>query len=125
MTLDELIFFERFPQYLSAYAVFKKKVEARWPDTEIKVEKVKISFKSSRVFTIVSPPYRTFKGRPKEHILFSFELPYCKRSPRIAQASEVFPGRWAHHVVITEKEEIDKELLSWIEEAYEFALNRK
>lgn len=36
--------------------------------------------------------------------------------------TEVSPRRWTHHVVVTAPEELDEELMDWLEEAYQFAL---
>ena len=43
------------------------------------------------------------------------------RSPRIAVATEPYPGRWTHHIVVSSLEEIDDELMGWIKEAAAFA----
>ena len=37
---------------------------------------------------------------------------------------EPYPNRWTHHVLVTREEELDGELLGWLEEAYEFARNK-
>ena len=42
-------------------------------------------------------------------------------SPRIAVATEPYPGRWTHHIVVSGLEEIDGELMGWIKEAAAFA----
>ena len=39
-------------------------------------------------------------------------------------AVEPYPNRWTHHVLIGTVEEIDDELLSWIEEAAAFAQSK-
>ena len=35
-------------------------------------------------------------------------------SPRIAVATEPYPGRWTHHIVVAGPEEIDDELMGWV-----------
>jgi len=42
-------------------------------------------------------------------------------SAGIDVATEPYPNRWTHHVMIGAEDEIDGELLSWIEEAAAFA----
>ena len=42
-------------------------------------------------------------------------------SPRIAVATEPYPGRWTHHIVVAGPEEIDGELMGWVKEAAAFA----
>ena len=49
-------------------------------------------------------------------------LAYRLSSPRIAVATEPYPNRWTHHVVISEAGQIDEELLGWLREAYDFAM---
>ena len=54
----------------------------------------------------------------------TFGLGYRKESPRIDVAAEPYPGRWTHHVMVGSIDDIDGELLSWITEAAEFALQK-
>lgn len=42
-------------------------------------------------------------------------------SPRVAIATEPYPGRWTHHIVVSSLGEIDGELMGWIKEAAAFA----
>ena len=51
----------------------------------------------------------------------TFGLPYRKESARIDIATEAYPNRWTHHVMIGTEEEIDEELISWIQEAADFS----
>ena len=46
------------------------------------------------------------------------------KSGRVLAASEPYPGRWTHHIIISSPEEIDAELLDWLAEAREFALTK-
>ena len=52
-------------------------------------------------------------------------LPHQLRSPRVAVAVEPYPGRWTHHVLISQEEQIDEELMGWLREAYEFAESKR
>ena len=52
----------------------------------------------------------------------SFGLGYRKDSPRIDVATEPYPNRWTHHVMVGSVNEIDEELLSWICEAADFSM---
>ena len=56
---------------------------------------------------------------------FSFGLGYRKESPRIDAATEPYPGRWTHHVMVGSVEEIDEELMNWIKEAAEFSAGKR
>ena len=50
---------------------------------------------------------------------------YKKESPRIDVASEPYPNRWTHHMLIASEEEIDDELMSWIKEAAAFSAGKR
>ncbi len=45
-------------------------------------------------------------------------------TPWIFQAVEPYPNRWTHHVIIQSAEEIDEELMGWVQAAYAFAQNK-
>ena len=89
------------------------------------MKKTQISFYSRRMFAAVSfTPVRKAKDRPDPYLTITFGLPYRKESARIDVAVEPYPNRWTHHVLIGTVEEIDDELLSWIEEAAAFAQSK-
>ena len=122
MTADELLFFDLHQNALTLYDTFRVAVLAKVPDTQIEVKKTQISFFDRRMFAAVSfAPVRKAKERPSPFLTITFGLPYRKESARIDVATEPYPNRWTHHVMIGTVEEIDEELLSWIIEADEFA----
>lgn len=53
--------------------------------------------------------------------LISLGLSYHKISPRIRYATEPYPNRWTHHILLETVQEFDDELKKWLEEAYEYA----
>lgn len=122
MSIDEEMFFQTMPQMLPLYAVLKEKLQKAYPEMKIKVAKTQISFRSRYVFAVVSLPWRRQKGWPERYMLVSFGLAARRQSPRIRRAVEAYPGRWTHHVVVQTAEEIDRELLDWIHEAYLFSM---
>lgn len=124
MENEELMYFDKMPNMLPLYLVLKEKLEGRYPFAEIKAAKTQISFRNRHVFMSVSLPYRRAKDWPKEYLLLSLGLGYRKQSERVAMAVEAYPNRWTHHVLITKEEDIDEELLSLIDEAYEFAVSK-
>jgi len=121
LTGDELLFFNAWPRMLPIYDRLRGSLRERYPDLSVKVSKTQISFRNRHIFAMVSLPWRRMKGLPQEYLLVSFGLGAEKVSPRIVQASEPYPGRWTHHVPVTDPSEIDGELLAWIDEAYTFA----
>jgi hypothetical protein len=122
MTTDELLFFGRLPRFLPVYEALKNILMARYPEMAVKVTKTQISFRSRYGFAMVSLPYRRKKEWPREYLMVSFGLPAQEKSPRIAASTEACPGRWTHHVIVERPEELDAELLGWIDEAYRFSM---
>lgn len=59
---------------------------------------------------------------PEVFIVLSFGLGRELRSERIFAAVEPYPGRWTHHMCVTDTAELDDELFSFLAEAHEFAL---
>ena len=125
-TVDELLFFDSHQDALTLYQSFREAVLGKVPDARIEVKKTQISFFDRRMFAAVTfAPVRKAKDRPKLFLTITFGLPYRKESDRIDLAVEAYPNRWTHHVMIGTAEEVDKELVSWIVEAAEFAKNVK
>ena len=125
VSVDELIFFDSKRNALSLYETFREAVLEKVPDTRIEVKKTQISFFNRHMYAAVSfAPVRRAKNRPDPFLTITFGMPYRKESARIDVAVEPYPNRWTHHVMIGSVEEIDQELLSWIEEAAAFAENK-
>jgi hypothetical protein len=125
VSVDELFFFDSKQDALPLYESFREAVLEKVPDTRIEVKKTQISFFSRHMYAAVSfAPVRRVKNRPDPFLTITFGMPYRKESTRIDVAVEPYPNRWTHHVMIGSVEEIDQELLSWIEEAAAFAENK-
>lgn len=122
MTNDELLYFDKMPRMLPLYQTLRQRLDSAYPEMTVKITKTQISFRSRYVFAMASLPWRRVKGWPAEYLLVSFGLSYQKASPRIAQSVEAYPNRWTHHVIVERAEEIDAELLGWIDEAYQFSI---
>ena len=98
----------------------------RVPDVKIRVAKTQITFVKRYGFVFVSfNPCRKAKDRPAVWMTVTFGLGYRKESPRIDVATEPYPGRWTHHAMVGTPDEIDEELLSWIQEAADFSAAKK
>ena len=122
MSMDELFFFDGKPGALLLYEAFRSNLLERMPDTRIEAKKTQISFFNRYMFAAVSfTPVRKAKDRPDPFLTITFGLPFRMDSARIDVATEPYPNRWTHHVMIGTEEEIDDELLSWIKEAADFA----
>lgn len=117
---DVLRYFDGKPQELGLYEVLFAALEKAFPDASVKVQKTQISFYGKRLFAMASLPQRRKKDWPKMCLLVTFGLGYRKESPRIAVATEPYPGRWTHHVLVWREDQIDDELMDWLKEAWEF-----
>ena len=123
---DELFFFNEKPTALPLYEAFAQRLFAEIGNVTVKVQKTQISFSSRHNFAFVSfLPARKAKDRPETYITVTFGLRYKKESPRIDAASEPYPNRWTHHMLISSVEEIDDELMGWIKEAAAFSAGKR
>ena len=122
MNNDILFFFGEHVDALPIYERLENAILVRIPDMKIKAAKTQITFANRRGFAFVSfNPCRRAKDRPAVWMTVTFGLGYRKESPRIDVATEAYPGRWTHHVMVGSVDEIDEELLGWIKEAADFA----
>ena len=122
MDNDVLFFFGDRVDALPIYERLEEQILARIPDVKIKVARTQITFAGKRGFAFVSfNPFRKAKHRPAVWMTVTFGLGYRMESPRIDVATEPYPGRWTHHVMVGTPDEIDEELLGWIQEAAAFS----
>lgn len=117
---DILLFFSGRPGTLALYETLFEKLDRKFPETEVKIQKTQITFKARHGFAFVS--LRRMKGCPEVFIILSFGLDRKILSPRIAVAVEPYPNRWTHHIIISKPEELDDELMDWLSQAHDFAL---
>ena len=118
---DLQVYFSGHPEELALYAGVFPALEAAFPEARVKVQKSQISFYGKHLFAMVSIPVRRKKGWPEHCLLLSFGLGRREESPRIAVAVEPYPGRWTHHVVLSQPEDLDGQLLAWLREAWDFS----
>ena len=126
MNTDILFFFGEHIDALPIYERLEDAIGSRIPDVKIKAAKTQITFANKRGFAFVSfNPCRKAKERPAVWMTVTFGLGCRKESPRIDVATQPYPGRWTHHVMVGSEEEIDEELLDWIKEAADFSAAKK
>ena len=122
MDNDVLFFFGDRVDALPIYERLENAILTRIPDVKIKAAKTQITFANRRGFAFVSfNPCRRAKDCPAVWMTVTFGLGCRKASPRIDAATEPYPGRWTHHVMVGTPDEIDEELLGWILEAAAFS----
>lgn len=122
MNPDALFFFDGNSAALPLLETFESLLEQAVGEFSVRIQKTQITYSNRHVFACISfLKVRKAKQRPPVYIVVTFGLHRKIDSPRIDAAVEVYPGRWTHHVLIDRPEEIDEELMSWIQEAYAFA----
>lgn len=119
---DTPFFFRDSPGSLPLYLALEERILSEFPDARVRVQKTQISFSQRRNFAFASLlPARRKALRPDPFLTVTVGLNRRLDSPRVDAASEPYPGRWTHHIVIGSEEEIDGELMAWIREAAEFS----
>lgn len=121
MNADEMLFFDKMPQMLPVYETLRDRLVEKYGDIHVKVSKTQISFRNRHIFAMVSLPLRRIKNTPEVYMLVSFGLSYRLDSSRILQAVEPYPNRWTHHVLVERSDDIDAQLLEWLDAAYQFS----
>ena len=126
MTNDVLLFFERLPSALPLYEYFERRVLSEIDDVHIKVQKTQITFSNRHQFACVSfLPVRKAAERPECYIVVTFGLRERLDSPRIDAATEPYPNRFTHHILIADMQEIDEELMAWVKAASVFSAGKR
>ena len=119
---DTLLFFGGHMDALEVYRAFEELLCEAFPNVNKRVQKTQITFYNRHVFACVSFARVKRKAElPKGWMTLTLGLPAPLESPRVALKSEPYPGRWTHHFVLSRPEELDAELMAWVEEAYAFA----
>ncbi|MDL2273243.1 DUF5655 domain-containing protein [Oscillospiraceae bacterium OttesenSCG-928-G22] len=122
MNPDILMLFDRLPGGLPIYEAAERKILSAFPDVRIKVTKTQVGFSNRYGFAYLWPPTRKIKGRPGLYIVLTFGLGYRLSHPRIVESVEPYPGRWTHHVLLGDAEEVDEQIMAWLKEAYDFSM---
>ena len=126
MNNNILLFFGQHIEALPLYEKLEDQIRIEIPDVKVMVAKTQISFSNKRGFAFVSfNPCRRAKERPAAWMTVSFGLGYRNAAERIDVATEPYPGRWTHHVMVGSTAEIDDELLGWIKEAADFSASKR
>lgn len=123
--MTEDMFFESAPGAFKLYEHLREELLWRYPETEIKVQKTQISFYDVHMYACVSfSRVRRKADLPDPYLTVTFGLPGPVDDPRIAVSSEIRPGRWTLHVVIGSIQDIDAQLLSWIDESHRLSCSK-
>lgn len=118
---DVLHFFDGKDLEREIYEALFARMDAAFPDGRVQVQKSQISFYGRHLFGAASLPVRRRRGWPERCLVATVGLARQLESPRVAVAVEPYPGRWTHHILLTEPSQADDELMDWMREAYAFA----
>lgn len=122
MEADTLLFFAKHDAALPIYEAFETRLLGEIAGVRVKVQKTQISFYNKHQFACVSfLRVRRKAELPDPYLVVTFGLAHEACSPRIAVATEPYPNRWTHHVILSEPADVDDELMAWIREAADFA----
>ena len=119
---DALLFFNEHPAALPLFAALEDRLFACFPEAQRRVQKTQIAYFHRHVFACVSfARVRRRAELPETWLTLTLGLPYPLESGRVAVKTEAYPGRWTTHIVLGAEEELDEELLGWLEQAYAFS----
>ncbi len=119
---DTLLLFDTHRDALALLAAWEEKLFARFPEAQKRVQKTQISYYHRHVFACVSfARVRRRAELPATWLTLTLGLPWPLDSERVAVKTEVYPGRWTTHIVLGSTEELDEELMGWLEQAYDFS----
>ena len=120
------IFFEGHMDALPLYERLEQRILNEIEDVQVKVQKTQISFYNRHLFACVSfAKVRKAKERPDTYIVVTVGTGRRLESPRIDIATEPYPNRWTHHILISGPDEIDDELMGWVKEAAAFSAAKR
>ena len=116
------MFFDAHRDTLPIFTALEATLYEHFPEMQKRVQKTQVTYYHKHVFACVSfARVRRKTELPESWLTLTLGLPYALDSERVAAKTEVYPGRWTTHLVIGTPEELDEELLSWIEQAYVFS----
>lgn len=122
MNADSLLFFDKHMDAVPLYEVLENRIVKEIENVQIKVQKSQISFYNKHLFACVSfARVRKKRDCPASYIVVTFGLDHKLESPRVEIATEPYPNRWTHHLLVADTEEIDDELMAWMKEAAVFS----
>ena len=122
-TLALLAFFDGRPEEAALARALLGGILLALPETQVQVQKTQITLKHRHVFAALSLPRRS-RDRKDHKLTLTLGLAH-RLDSRVAAASEPYPGRWTHHLLVSTPEDLDGQLLAWLQEAYAFAQSKR
>jgi hypothetical protein len=117
MTPEDFFAGKSLPQAL--FTLVHRTLDAIGPSS-IRITKSQIAFRRRRAFAWVWCPDQYLRGRTAPLVL-SVSLPWRDGSPRWKEVVEPTAGRFMHHLELFDPAEIDGEVSTWLQHAWEGA----
>ena len=125
MEEDLLLFFGSHMDALPIYRRLEACILGQIPDVRLKIQKSQISFYNRHLFVCVSfARVRPAASQPPVWLVVTFGLDHPVDSPRIDIVTEPYPNRWTHHLLLSSPDEVDEQLMDWLQEAACFSQNK-
>lgn len=122
---DVVRFFEKQPATFPLYQLFAQELLARFPETNIRVQKTQITFFCRHVYACVSfLRVKKKSALPGPYFVVTLGLPYPLACERVAAQTQPYPGRWTVHFVVSSPKDLDEEFFEFVEQAYIFSQTR-
>jgi hypothetical protein len=113
-------FFSGHPQGLAVYAAVAQAVASLATDgVEERVSTSQIAFRHHRGFAYVWRPGQYLHSDVPA--VLSIALPRRLDSARVKEVAHPAPNVWMHHLELARPDEVDAEVRSWLQEAYDAA----
>ncbi len=123
--MEPAAFFFAAPLAGQLYDALAEAVRLRHPTMIECVKKTQVTFCDPNPFVWCWLPGHSARPRPDGPLLVSFGFGQRIDDPRILQAVEPYPNRWTHHVAVSRVEEIDEQLLTWLDLSHLFRCAKK
>ena len=99
---------------LEVFARVHAALVATRPDVTVRVTRSQVAFRRRRAFAWLWEPGRYLR-HPAADVVLSLALDTRLASPRFTEV--VHPGPWMHHLEVHAVEEVDDEVLGWLDAA--------
>jgi hypothetical protein len=86
----------------------------------VRLSPTQVAFRHRIGFAWIWPP-GMWLAHPKSGVALSVGLRHEIDSPRWKQVVEPYPGRWMHHLEVSDPDALDDEVAGWVAAAYEAA----
>lgn len=115
-----------FEKMSGAEALFYALIKAcaAMGDASYAVQKSDIALGAPKHYAYAWLPVRQVAGRPPVCLVVTLRLKRRIDSERFVQIVEPYPGRYAHHLLLSDPSQLDRELTGWLLEAKAQSMER-